>query len=281
MRRKRHSILVGLFKLPWWVSLILAASAWLLPKLLVADISMDTPASSIGQILTQAVSQVIPLFALVFCVTAVVSAFRSWRTGTLFRSQTSLQSIRDLSWQDFERYIAEVYRRQGYSVEETGLGGADGGVDLIVKKKSEMFLVQCKNWCARKVGVRIARELFGLVKAHGAAGGVLVTSGEFTAEAREFARQTKLELIDGKNLTSLIEGIREISAAPVGDDAPSTGVGTPSCPQCNAPMVRRTAKKGRYAGQAFWGCSRYPSCRGTTEWTVASPAEGTHRTGAP
>ncbi|PTW45711.1 topoisomerase DNA-binding C4 zinc finger domain-containing protein [Rhodovulum kholense] len=34
--------------------------------------------------------------------------------------------------------------------------------------------------------------------------------------------------------------------------------GSPNCPTCGAPMHRRS---GRY-GQ-FWGCSRYPSCRGT------------------
>jgi DNA topoisomerase I len=30
------------------------------------------------------------------------------------------------------------------------------------------------------------------------------------------------------------------------------------CPQCNAPMVKRQSKHG-----AFWGCTRYPNCKGT------------------
>jgi hypothetical protein len=34
----------------------------------------------------------------------------------------------------------------------------------------------------------------------------------------------------------------------------------PTCPACDAPMRRR---KGRYGD--FWGCSRYPSCRGTRQ----------------
>ena len=29
----------------------------------------------------------------------------------------------------------------------------------------------------------------------------------------------------------------------------------PDCPQCGKPMVLRTAKQGRNAGQSFWGCS--------------------------
>jgi hypothetical protein len=36
-----------------------------------------------------------------------------------------------------------------------------------------------------------------------------------------------------------------------------------TCPRCGSPMVRRTARRGRNAGNQFWGCSRYPQCKGT------------------
>jgi DNA-binding helix-hairpin-helix protein with protein kinase domain len=36
-----------------------------------------------------------------------------------------------------------------------------------------------------------------------------------------------------------------------------------NCPNCGAPMLRRTARKGTWRGRAFWGCSRYPVCKGT------------------
>ena len=42
----------------------------------------------------------------------------------------------------------------------------------------------------------------------------------------------------------------------------STGT-TPSCPLCSSPMVMRKAKKGLNAGNAFWGCSNFPQCKGT------------------
>lgn len=45
------------------------------------------------------------------------------------------------------------------------------------------------------------------------------------------------------------------SAAPL---HPSPSAGVPSCPQCRAPMRRKTGRYGK-----FWGCSRYPGCRGT------------------
>jgi DNA-binding helix-hairpin-helix protein with protein kinase domain len=34
------------------------------------------------------------------------------------------------------------------------------------------------------------------------------------------------------------------------------------CPSCGASMVRRMARRGSQRGRLFWGCSRYPSCRG-------------------
>lgn len=37
----------------------------------------------------------------------------------------------------------------------------------------------------------------------------------------------------------------------------------PACPVCGKAMRRRTAKQGRGAGQAFWGCRSYPECKGT------------------
>jgi restriction system protein len=37
----------------------------------------------------------------------------------------------------------------------------------------------------------------------------------------------------------------------------------PACPKCGRPMQRRIARQGAHAGEAFWGCPGYPSCKGT------------------
>lgn len=36
----------------------------------------------------------------------------------------------------------------------------------------------------------------------------------------------------------------------------------PKCPQCNSIMVLRTAHTGKNSGQQFWGCTKYPECKG-------------------
>jgi len=45
----------------------------------------------------------------------------------------------------------------------------------------------------------------------------------------------------------------------------NTGIGravTAACPKCGSPLRIRTAKRGRHAGEKFWGCPRYPACDG-------------------
>lgn len=35
-----------------------------------------------------------------------------------------------------------------------------------------------------------------------------------------------------------------------------------SCPKCGGSMVMRETKKGQYVGKKFWGCEKFPQCRG-------------------
>lgn len=37
---------------------------------------------------------------------------------------------------------------------------------------------------------------------------------------------------------------------------------SPECPLCTKEMIRRTARTGNHAGQDFWGCPKYPQCKG-------------------
>jgi hypothetical protein len=41
---------------------------------------------------------------------------------------------------------------------------------------------------------------------------------------------------------------------------------SPRCPKCGSEMVLRTAKRGDNQGGRFWGCSKYPECRGILEF---------------
>lgn len=178
--------------------------------------------------------------------------------------------LRQHDWRQFEHLVATAYQRQGYAVLPTS-PGADGGIDLILVRGPERIFVQCKHWKAWQVGAPVIRELFGLVVANRASRGIVVTSGTFSVEAVAFARQSGTELVDGKDLLALIaNGCRPAATqlafpmAPQVVATPSPS-GPPACPVCLSPMVLRRARRGPYAGSPFWGCVRFPGCRGTLQ----------------
>jgi restriction system protein len=88
----------------------------------------------------------------------------------------------------------------------------------------------------------------------------LVTTGTFSHDAIAFASGKPIQLIDAPRLQQLVSSLRE--AAPDDRTAPEPTVMI-RCPDCGSPMVARTARRGRFAGETFWGCSRYPVCGGT------------------
>ena len=64
------------------------------------------------------------------------------------------QKERQQAGEEYEKYIARIYRRNGYTIKYNGIikGYNDEGIDLICSKKGEpITLVQCKNWAKDKI----------------------------------------------------------------------------------------------------------------------------------
>lgn len=61
-----------------------------------------------------------------------------------------------------------------------------------------------------------------------------------------------------------VETAHDVLAANSAGSAPGSlaSAGT-TCPRCGRSMDRRVARKGRYVGRQFWGCTAYPMCNGT------------------
>jgi restriction system protein len=262
-RRKRNeNILDLLVELPWWVS---AISAWLVYSILVGSPLLRPLAGPIG---------------LIILLCAPASLIRSTQRRRLLDRQSGLDSIRAMSWREFEMLCGEAYRRKGFAVQENGLGGADGGIDLILRRGGETWLVQCKRWKTFKVGVKEVRELYGILAAERADRGIFITCGEYTQDALTFAADKPLDLVNGPALLELVREVQTASApvasrpasrvepsfshSPSPKPRPSKLI-SPACPRCGASMILRTAKRGTNAGGQFWGCSSFPKCRGIVD----------------
>jgi restriction system protein len=278
-RRRRDSFLTDVLtiasKLPWKISLMAAVVSMALLHLVAVTTAPIATARSMADMGPVMVHQMIHTFAFLFqfvippalVIGAAVSYFKQRRSVMLFKEVRtgSGRDVGSLDWQQFEILVAEGFRHQGFSVFEKGGSAPDGGVDLVLSRGRDKYLVQCKQWRAQQVGVTIVRELYGVMTAERAAGGYVVTSGRFTADAKKFAAGRNIELIDGGRLPSLLRDPVAGSAPKAGRSvaAELTSNRAPQCPNCQTPMVVRVAKQGPNAGDSFWGCGRYPKCRGT------------------
>lgn len=136
-----------------------------------------------------------------------LGVWQRWYGSRLFRRMQKnhiRKGFDDVTWQDFEVLVAEVFRRHGFDVILQGGDQADGGIDVIVKRDGGVYLVQCKHWRAQRVGVKVVRELYGVVAAEGVDGGYVVTSGHFTPDAVSFAQGIALQLVNGRQLAALL-----------------------------------------------------------------------------
>lgn len=277
MGRGRRGFFDDLIKLPWPVALVVGVLGY-------AGIRYGIPAffSRQGGPFGQAFAAHSDVFAplawmfLAACMLCALVAFANARKRRrLLDAQDGLDSIAAIGWRDFERLVGEAFRRQGYSVEETGLGGADGGIDLILRKGGQRTLVQCKHWRREKVPVNVVREMYGLLAHHDAHAVRIATVGGFTPDAARFAQGKPIELIDGPSLLTMILSVQHTAStqgsAPASGPSPRTEaafatsgpplpVAAPDCPGCGSRMVQRT---NRQTHDTFWGCTRFPACRGT------------------
>lgn len=247
---RRSSVARELVALPWWVPFAVATLLYLGAKIILPALQFTNPVfiAMAGAVIALAPIGTVLLLAL-GCGLIVRNAVSSRQRQQLLARQSGIESVRGLSWDDFERIVGEIFRQRGYRVVENQAHGADRGIDLRLAGLGESIVVQCKHWNTNSVGVSLVRELLGVTVSEQATRGILVCSGTFTRSAKAFAQQNGIELIDGDELVALA-GISSDTFSQEG------------CPRCGASMVQRMAKRGTNAGRSFMGCSRYPECRG-------------------
>lgn len=269
MSRRNDSFVDALLKAPWWVSVILGLAIYAGLRLAPAVFPADPLLNGLGVALAENAYLALWCFGLIAAFSGLFGAKRK----RLVDRQTSLETLRETSWKDFEHLVGEAYRRRGFSVDYLLGAATDGGVDLTLRKNGRTALVQCKQWKKSSVGVPVIREMFGILNAERADEVIVVTTGRFTGEALKFAEGKPIELVDGPRLLELVRSVqpggRRLESAGARDECVTPAPASqdaPQCPVCGSAMVARRAKQGKFAGRQFWGCPTFPKCRGTREW---------------
>lgn len=149
--------------------------------------------------------------------------------------------LRLLDSREFEWFVGELLRREGWKVEEVGRHGVpDGGIDLLIERGKERKVVQCKRWESWSVGVEKVRSFAGTLSRDGRKGsdGIFVTLSDFTEAARTEAELMGMTLWDNVALHARAEKVRR----------------TERCPECSQSMVLYRSPHGWWFRCTAGGC---------------------------
>ncbi len=211
MSRRRYRTAKAV-PLSWWVPLPIAVASlvwWVIPHYTRGNALREPWRTFAHSLAATGVPTSLGVLGIALCgLATIIGLFKSGERGRLLDKQRSLNTLREMDWKAFERLVGEVYRRQGYQIAETGQGGADGGVDLVLRKGASKVLVQCKQWKNNNVGAAVVREMFGLMVHHRADRVAIVCVGKFTRNAWEFSKGKPIDLVGGGRLLSMVEAIQ-------------------------------------------------------------------------
>ena len=183
MQLKMHenSLFAILLRKAWWVSGLVAAGIFgLLRYLLPWEFALFAAAPFIA-----------------------ISAWVAWkqlRAPSAARIAKTVERLRTQSWDDFSRAMEEAYRREGYNVSRLG----DARADFELMQGPYSTLVACKRWKAMRTGIEPLRELQAAREAREAHYCVYVATGEISDQAKAFAAEKKINLLQGGELAILL-----------------------------------------------------------------------------
>ena len=148
-RRREEPLINVLISLPWWMSaigvavILVSRHVWL---------AWAEGASGMYAPIARQMHWLFYAMAGIFALGAFASLIRQAWNGSILERSHKRGSLVALDWREFESLIQEAFRRKGYLSVETQYG-ADGDYDISLRKDGALYLVQCKHWKKRRVGV--------------------------------------------------------------------------------------------------------------------------------
>lgn len=176
----RNSLFAILARQPWWVSAAIAVGSFGGLRLLIPE----------GMALFAAVP---------FAGIAIYALVQQLRRPGAKRVAKTLERARGLSGDGFVSALETGFRREGYAVTRM-----DGAADLVLRREGLVTLVACKRWKAMRAGIEPLREFDAATREHGAVGRMYVAAGEVTENARTFAAERNIRLVQEEELARLL-----------------------------------------------------------------------------
>ena len=180
----KNSLFAVLLRSPWWVS---------------AGVAVLT-AGVAAAVLPAAYAPYGMFGAMPFVVTAAISGWRRLNSLSDAQVESALASAGSMAWPAFSDALEKAWRRDGHAVERLARGGAD----FELTKAGRTTLVSCKRWKAARTGIEPLRELHAAQRARDAAQSIYVSNGELSDNARQFAADNGIHVLQGSELALLL-----------------------------------------------------------------------------
>jgi restriction system protein len=185
----KNSLFAVLLRSPWWISIAVAAGIFALARMA----------------LPEAYAPYAIFASLPFIVIGGYAGWQQLRAPSAASVAATLEALRALSWEDFASAIEDAFRRDGYAVTRLNGAGADfAGVDFELTRAGRVSLVGCKRWKVARAGVEPLRELDAARQAREAHECIYVAAGEFTDNARAFAAEKNIRLLQDVELAKFL-----------------------------------------------------------------------------
>ncbi|WP_035430842.1 restriction endonuclease [Bacillus sp. UNC322MFChir4.1] len=120
------------------------------------------------------------------------------------KMEANRKNLEEMDPRDFEYFVADFFRSLGYKAQVTSASN-DGGKDIILHKGKEMKFVEVKRHTKGTIGRTFIQKLHSAIVDADAVGGYFVTLSNFNKNARKYAANKNIELIDGDSLISMMQ----------------------------------------------------------------------------
>ncbi len=132
---------------------------------------------------------------------------RNERINEVLRRDNVLDRVHYMSGLEFERFMANLFRKQGHAVRTTP-GSGDQGTDLLLVVEGRKIAVQLKRWTA-PVGNTAVQATFTGMFYYQAQEAWLITTSTFTKSAVAAAKKTGVRLVNGEELADWMKSLRD------------------------------------------------------------------------
>lgn len=156
--------------------------------------------------------------------------------GAMFNAEL----LQKLEWKRFEEIVAAYYSKTGVVAMRTKAGpNAPVHIKISWKGESRPFAyVQCIAQPPGLIDAKPLQELVNALTADDIRRGYVVSTGKFNVSARDLAEEKHITLLPGDIFLEKLNALPDAARAELMQQITSGDYSTPTCPKCEARMVR-------------------------------------------